>query len=56
MKEPQKGMLHIEITDSEQIVEIECHVSKKLFELSAEDLVSAICLFQETRKELEDGN
>jgi len=47
-------MIEIEINDSEQMVTVECHVSKKLFELSAGELVDAICLFQNTIKELKD--
>ena len=47
-------MIEIEINDSEQVVTIECHVSKRLFELSAEDLVNALCLWQNTKEELEN--
>lgn len=57
MKEQQNnGMKHLELTDADQIIEIECHVSKRLFELSAEDLISALCLFQSTKAEMEEDN
>jgi len=49
-------MIEIEINDSEQMVTIECHVSKRLFELSAGELVDAICLWQETKAEMEGDN
>lgn len=45
---------NLELTDPNQVVEIECHVSKRLFTLTAEELVSALCLWQNTNKELEE--
>lgn len=49
-------MIEIEINDSEQVVTIECHVSKKLFELSAGELVDALMLWENTKAEMEGDN